>query len=200
MSNVNKNISDPQFNIHDLFNEIEIILKAFISNIKDINNYNNYYNIEYIFLLSLKLLSINFNINEEFLNFLINNCLKFKDIEDNHILLLILANITLGFIYYTDLTFKILHFNNINLELIPTIEKYINSNFFMFNKSYYDYNILLGKCILLGIFGAFINVQCLDFLDNNKNIKILLFKYFISLICFHKNKKINFFIQITKMN
>ena len=197
MSNINKNILDPQFNNMDLFNEIEIILKTLISNIEDINNYDNYYSIQYSFLLSLQLLSIHFNISEEFLSFLMNNCLKFKDIRNNQILQLTLANIALGFIYYTDLTFKILSANNTNLELIPTIKRYIDSILLMFKQSYFDYNILLGKCILLGICGAFINVRCLDFLDNNKSIKILLLYFFVLLMINHKIIKKDFIIKIT---
>ena len=150
-------------------------------------------------ILSLQILSLNPNLNEEIYAYLINQSfLSFENPEQNdgylsdriNINQLSIANISLGFIFKPDLTFKILNVKSKigNIEIL-NFDKFIRLIAIIFNITFPDYNPLLGKCIILGICGILTDKSCLEYLDSNKDRKSFLLRIFLNFIIKHKKEK-----------
>ena len=207
LSFIQTNISDKPLDQTELFNDI---LKI----IKQCYNFNDEYYLSsklYGLLLTLQILNLNPNLNEKTLSFLLNSsldCYKIADpneqidennedfeidsipeLEQNNINQLSLANISLGFIYKPELTFKIL-INKYDIILENNnFEKYIQLIQYIPKIPHSHYATQLGKCIILGLCAIFGNKNCLDYLNNNKKAKIYLIKLLIVFMIRHKNEK-----------
>ena len=177
----NINISNEHYKNNDLFNEIISI----ISNI--FTNYNDDFDFEHILIITLKILNLVHNLNTDFLSILLNKCSKLlsNDNNSNYFNQLILFNISLGFIYYPDITFKILN-STLNDNKISNFISYINSLMdFDDSENYLDnqeYNYFVRKYVLLGICGIFTNQSSVNYLDDNKKEKKILLNHFILII------------------
>ena len=63
---------------------------------------------------------------------------------------------------------------------------------------YPDYNVLLGKCIILGLCGILTDTTCLDYLKSHKENKIYLLNIFIKFVINHKNEKTHILSRLMK--
>jgi hypothetical protein len=199
--NIQKNISDEPLDQKELFNEILTIINMSFSFVDDTLENSKISAL----LLSLEVLNLNPNLSEEVFKDLIIKSLDsflYVEIEDtfpnerNNVNQLSLANVSLGFIFKTELTFKILQNQKFTLENkekqkceMTYFDKYINLIMFLFNIYYPDYNPVLGKCIILGICGILSNKACLNYLDANMEKKVYIIKTFVRLVIKHKNEK-----------
>ena len=193
--NIQNNISENPLDQTELFNEILIVIKKSFS----FNNDTFGTSKIYALLLSLQILSLNPNLNEEIYAYLINQSfLSFENPEQNdgylsdriNINQLSIANISLGFIFKPDLTFKILNVKSKigNIEIL-NFDKFLRLITIIFNITFPDYNPLLGKCIILGICGILTDKSCLEYLDSNKDRKSFLLRIFLNFIIKHKKEK-----------
>ena len=208
MSIIKKDNANDKYDLDELINEIIIIIKK--SSSFNIDNYNDE-QFTYPLFLALKILSLNPNLNEENLQIVLNNSINTLkllnspedlNIENSQIIQLSLANISLGFIYYPDITIKVLnpnYFSDKNLEN-SLFEKYIIFIKKIIDLNYPYYNYMLGKLIFLGICGIFTNIIILNYINNykDKNIKIFLLSSFCGLLINHKKQKITFLNQLMK--
>ena len=202
--NFQKNISDQPLDQAELFNEILNIINISFSFVEETFE-NSKIN---ALLLSLEVINLNPNFSEDILKNLIIQSLNnfiYIELEDvfpnerNNINQLSLANVSLGFIFKTDLTFKILQ--NVKIQIPENSEnpsqtgefsffdKFIRLLMFILDICYPDYNPLLGKCIILGICGILSDKTCLEYLNANMEKKIYILKTFIRLVLKHKEEK-----------
>ena len=198
LANIQNNISNQILNQTDLFNEIlNIIKKSFTYNKESLESTKTY-----ALLLTLQILDLNPNINEDILSFLLYNSYESYQITDEYTVIsdiiykinqISIANICLSFVFKPEITFNILNNQVIaNENHSPQLSRFnqlINYIYFITNISYPYYNPMLGKCIILGICGILSDYFCMNFLDNNKKIKILLIKILIHFVMNHKNEK-----------
>jgi len=194
--NIQKNISEQPLDQEELFNEILDIIKMSFSFGNDTLETSKIYAL----LLTLQILNLNPNLKEDILGYLITQSLNsfeyVKVNEDfpndrNNINQLSIANISLGFIFKPDLTFRILQQKtkiNENQEII-LFDKYIQLIAFLFKINFPDYNPLLGKCIILGICGILTDKTCLDYLNGHKEKKLYIVKTFLNFVIKHKKEK-----------
>ena len=202
---IKKNISDKPLDQADLFNEILIIIqKSFSFN-------DESYDTSKIsaLLLTLQILNLDPNLSEEILSFLLIQSLNcFEDLSiknrfpviSNNINQLVIANISLGFIFKPDLTFKILQTKIKISEQSETTRflQFFNLIYYILDLKYPEYNPLLGKCIILGICGILTDKTCSDFLNNNKQNKLYLLNIFIHFILKHKREKCTIINKLMK--
>ena len=203
LSYIQKNISNKPLDQTDLFNEILIIIKKSFS-FKDETYESSKVS---ALLLTLQILNLNPNLPEKILSFLIIqslNSFEYISIKEenfsNNINQLAIANISLGFIFKPELTFKILQ-QKIKIsqeEEITCFEKFCHLIYFVSNIDYPDYNPLLGKCIILGMCGILTDKTCLDYLNNRKQKKLYLLKVFTNFILKHKREKISILNKMMK--
>ena len=191
---IQKNISEEPLDQADLFNEILIIIKKSFSFIEETYETSKIYGL----LLTLQILNLNPNFSTDILDYLINQSLdsfSFKinqDFPNDRINLnqLALSNISLGFIFKPDLTFKVLQKKiSIDNNEITSFYKFCRLLGFFLNLTYPDYNPLLGKCIILGICGILTDKTCLDYLNVKKDNKSFLLRLFINFMLMHKKEK-----------
>ena len=194
--NIQNNISEEPLDQAELFNEILIIIKKSFSFEDETFESSKIYAL----LLTLQILNLNPNLSEEVLDFLINqslNSFEYIDLNDgypnerNNINQLSLANISLGFIFKPDLTFKILQkkIKVSNNKEISSFDKFCHLILYLINITYPDYNPLLCKCIILGICGILTDKTCLDYLNLHKENKLYILKVFTNLMILHKKEK-----------
>ena len=194
--NIQNNISEEPLDQAELFNEILIIIKKSFSFEDETFESSKIYAL----LLTLQILNLNPNLSEEVLDFLINqslNSFEYIDLnngypnERNNINQLSLANISLGFIFKPDLTFKILQkkIKVSNNKEISSFDKFCHLILYLINITYPDYNPLLCKCIILGICGILTDKTCLDYLNLHKENKLYILKVFTNLMILHKKEK-----------
>ena len=202
---IQKNISDEPLDQAELFKEILIIIKKSFEFVEESNKTSKLYAL----LLTLQIFNLNPNLPEEIFSYLIFqsiNSFEIIEINDefyndrNNINQLSLANVSLGFIFKPDLTFKILQKEIIFNEnrKILYFDKFYQLLLLILNLSYPDYNPLLGKCMILGICGILSNKTCLDYLNLHKDNKIFLLKIFIKLILTHKKEKTTILNRLMK--
>lgn len=194
--NIQKNISTEPLDQAELFNEILDIIKISYSFGNDTLETSKIYAL----LLTLQILNLNPNLKEDIMGYLIAQSLssfEMVSINDdfpndrNNVNQLSLANISLGFIFKPDLTFKILQQKTkINEQNeISFFDRYIQLIAFLFRISFPDYNPLLGKCIILGICGILTDKTCLDYLNSHKEKKVYILKTFLNFVMKHKKEK-----------
>ena len=194
--NIQKNISEEPLDQTELFKEILNIIKKSFSFVKETYETSKVYGL----LLTLQILNLNPNFSEDILDFLINqslNSFEYIDLQQEfpnekiNINQLSLANISLGFIFKPDLTFKVLQktIRIANDKEITFFDKFCHLIVFLLNLTYPDYNPLLSKCIILGICGILTDKTCLDYLNVKKDNKLYLLKIFVNLMIVHKREK-----------
>ena len=196
ISNIQNNYSNAQFDNNILFNEINIFIKKIFSTDND-NNSDTNYNLQFALLLTLEEFNLKPNFIEEFIDIIFNLCKNSKEQKNKKIPQLVLANIALGFIKDPETTFKILNTKS-NFQLFSKFDLYIDLLLIIIYFKYPDYNIILAKCILLGIGGILNNKTCLDFLNNNKEKKIILIRNFFYLINNYIYQKQNYLKYLMK--
>ena len=197
---IQKNKCEKPFNEQEIFNEIlEIIKLGFTFQDETLKT-----SLNYALLLTLQILNINPNLNQEVFKYLIIQSFDVFEIlsEKDSIFTfsesinqLSLANISLGFIFKPEQTFQILSTKikvSINGEEkeVLRIEKYVKmiNDILKIAPSYYYPS--LGKCIVLGICSIFSNNKiCQEFLNKVMDFKIFLLISFIKLVLFHKSQK-----------
>ena len=200
LANIQKNKCEKPFNEQEIFNEIlEIIKRSF--NFKEETLKSS---IDYALLLTLQILNINSNLNQEVFEFLILQSFYHFELptgKDNlfsfseNINQLSLANISLGLIFKPEQTFQILIKKMVVLingeaKEIMRIEKFIRMLGEILRISHPYYYPSLGKCIILGICSIFSNNKiCQEFLNHAVEFKCLLLIIFIKLTLFHRAKK-----------
>ena len=118
-----------------------------------------------------------------------------------------LANVSLGFIFRPEDTFKIIYeYTNLK-EKEDTDNNKDSKNDIFKSRVYFglylsllvtlihiddsDYILILIKCAILGLTSIYRNEYCLNKLDMDKNIKLILLNIFVSLINTSKNVQIN---------
>ena len=203
---IQKNISDQPLDQSELFKEIlQIIQKSFSFT-------DETYESSKIsaLLLTLQILNLNPNLPEEILKFLFLQSLScFEGVNKhqnfpyigNNINQLVIANISLGFIFKPDLTFKILQEKKIKISEkneITCFVQFFNLIYYIIELRYPDYNPLLGKCIILGMCGILTDKTCLDFLNNNKKNKLFLLNIFTNFVLKHKREKCTILNKLMK--
>ena len=206
---IQNNISEKPLNQLELFSDIlEIIKKGFM--IKEETLKTSKIN---SLLLTLQILSLNPNFNNEIFEFLIfkslNNFRVIETKEDissvrDNINQLSLANVSLGFIFKPELTFQI-------LQKTFTIEKdgqkmeimqfaryitFIKESLDISSSANYCTN--LGKCIILGICGILSNKTCLENLKQKVKLKLFLLNIFLNMMIYHKRQKTYLLNKMTK--
>ena len=138
-------------------------------------------------MLTLQILDLNPNINNDILSFLLYNSYESYKITDEYIVIsdiiykinqISITNICLSFVFKNDSP-QLSRFNQL-----------INYIYFITNISYPYYNLMLDKCIIFGICGIFNDNFCINSLDNNKKTKILLIKILIHFVMNHKNENL----------
>ena len=196
LSNINKNIYDQPINEADIFKEILVIIqKSFSIENESIENSKLF-----ALLLTLQIMSLNPNINEEVLIFLLNSSFDcHKPVYENIFFpkyitnknQLLLAILSLGFIFKPEITLKILNKPYYTSENggVSRFDKFLQYIYSSLEITYPDYYPILGKCIILGICAILNNSFCQNFLDNNKEKKLSLIKIFISLLKNHIKEK-----------
>ena len=194
--NIQKNISEQPLDQGELFSEILDIIKMSFSFSNDTLETSKIYAL----LLTLQILNLNPNLNEEIIGYLLTKSLDSFELvkvnEDfpndrNNINQLSIANVSLGFIFKPDLTFKILQQKTkINeTQEILLFDKYIQLISMLFKINFPDYNPLLGKCIILGICGILTDKTCLDYLNGRRDKKVYIIKTFLNFVIKHKKEK-----------
>ena len=194
--NIQKNISEEPLDQTELFKEILNIIKKSFSFVEETYETSKVYGL----LLTLQILNLNPNFPEDILDFLINqslNSFEYIDLQKEYpndkinINQLSLANISLGFIFKPDLTFKVLQktIKITNDKEITFFDKYCHLIVFFLNLTYPDYNPLLSKCIILGICGILTDKTCLDYLNTKKDNKLYLLRIFVNFMIVHKREK-----------
>ena len=194
--NIQKNISEEPLDQADLFKEILIIIKKSFSFTNETFETSK----TYALLLTLQILNLNPNLNEEILGYLINQSLdsfEINEVNDGYpndrynINQLAIANVSLGFIFKPELTFKILQQKTKISEdnEIINFDRYTRLAIINLRIEFPDYNPLLGKCLILGICGILSNKTCSDYLNNHKEKKIFILKMFINFVMKHKKEK-----------
>ena len=194
--NIQKNISEKPLDQTELFKEILNIIKKSFSFVQETYETSKVYGL----LLTLQILNLNPNFSEDILDFLINqslNSFEYIDLQQEfpnekvNINQLSLANISLGFIFKPDLTFKVLQktIRIANDKEITFFDKFCHLIVFLLSLTYPDYNPLLSKCIILGICGILTDKTCLDYLNVKKDNKLYLLKIFVNLMIVHKREK-----------
>ena len=200
LSYIQKNKSEKPLNEKEIFNDIlDIIKTSFTFNKETLKS-----SINYALLLTLQLLNINPNLNQEIFEFLIIqsfDCFEFSNGENalfsffENINQLSLANVSIGLIFKPEQTLAILN-KAITIQIngeekkFMRIEKYANMIHEIMKISqppYYYPN--LGKCIILGICSIFSNKIFQDFLNQLKEFKFFLLTTFIKFTFFHKQQK-----------
>ena len=151
-------------------------------------------------LLSLEILNLDPNLSEVVYDNLITkslNSFELVELADiypsdrNNINQLSLANVSLGFIFKPDLTFKILQKTikiSENNEIL-NFDKFIHLIIYLFSIKYPDYNPFLGKCIILGICGMLSDKSCLEYLNSHKDKKLYILQTFVNFLFKHKKEK-----------
>ena len=146
-------------------------------------------------ILIFQLLSLNSDLDEHTVTYFINQALNKSDYisseesDDSNLSQIIIAIICLGFIYYPKNTLCI--FNDkqtiLNSSSSPSkMEKFLcllQNN--IFNMPYH--NILLNKCIILGMCRLWLNY--LNYLDEKENIKQRLFILISNIMINQKKRK-----------
>ena len=143
--NIQKNISEKALDQTELFKEILNIIKKSFSFEEETYETSKVYGL----LLTLQILNLNPNFSEDILDFLINQSLssfEYIDIQQDfpnekvNINQLSLANISLGFIFKPDLTFKVLQktIKIANDKEITFFDKFCHLIVFLLNLTYPD--------------------------------------------------------------
>ena len=194
--NLNNIISNESMDKDKLLNKIIIIIQKSFSFKNETFEYSNLYAL----LLTFQIMSLNQNLNEDILSFLLNRSFDcFHQINQDDPFsndttnknMISLAIICLGFIYNPEITLKILNNNYLSFKdkQIPKFDIFMNYIYYSLQITYPDYNPILGKCIILGICGILNNKYCIDYLDNNKQKKLALLKIFTLFLINHKKEK-----------
>ena len=158
----------------------------------------NYETLKYIILENIKLLfSLFINISETELKEILLSCDRSSIDKIEQI---VIANISLCFIYYPDITCKILNENLFQIsggeknnfkDLSEFIIKIYSS---IFNYSYYSN---LGKCDILCLCSFFRNTTIFNNVFYDLNKKIILLKLLINFVIKHKEESIKIKTKIT---
>ena len=194
--NIQKNISEEPLDQQELFNEILNIIDMSFSFVDETLENSKIYAL----LLSLEILNLDPNLSEVVYDNLITkslNSFELVELADiypsdrNNINQLSLANVSLGFIFKPDLTFKILQKTikiSENNEIL-NFDKFIHLIIYLFSIKYPDYNPFLGKCIILGICGMLSDKSCLEYLNSHKDKKLYILQTFVNFLFKHKKEK-----------
>ena len=199
LSNIQKNKSKSAINEIELLNIIiELIRKSFSFQDETFKSSNIY-----ALLLTLQILDLNPNLNQDIYKYLILKSYKCFETDNEIINQLALANVGLGFIFKPELTLEIfkskISFIKGGKEVgYIRFERYIGMIYEIINITYPSYYPPLGKCIILGICSIFSNKTCQDYLMQNIELKIFLLSIFISLIISHKQEKIEILDKLMK--
>ena len=197
---IQKNKCQKPLNEQEIFNDILEIIKLSFS-FKDETLKTS---LNYALLLTLQILNINPNLNQEVFEYLITQSLDVFEIsssKENFFTFsesfnqLSLANVSLGFIFKPEQTFQILN-SKIKISIngeekeVLRIEKYIKMINDILKIPYSYYYPSLGKCVILGICSIFSNNKiCQEFLNKAMDFKIFLLISFIKLVLSHKTQK-----------
>ena len=133
---------------------------------------------------------------------------------------IILTNISFGFIFKPVETYKIIFEKNEdnqkniqnNLEdnkdnnnkeknkkdYNPNLQNFINLILSQIGMATNDYIVLLNKCLILGLCSIFKEKYCLEKLNNDKNIKILMIQILAKLIEKHRKQQVDQLNKIMK--
>ena len=149
----------------------------------------------YPFILSFQILSLNINLNKNNINVLINENLNNFRNSYKKIKAIIIANICLALIYYTDNTLKILCKIDSSKSLIDNFIDILSLNILM---AYSKLNFILNKCIIMGIYIFLINTQKIKSINKEKKKKLILVNYLINLMFKQKELKFNIINSLTK--
>ena len=200
--NMQKDISNQPLDKNELIKEILIIIEKSFSFVEETNNESKINAL----LLTLQILNLNPNLPEDIYSFLIVKSFEsFENTDENgnnnyssnrdDINQLSLANISLGFIYKQDLTFKSLHKTmTINYMTIKYFSYYTQFLVEIIKLNYPHYNPLLGKCIILGVCGILTDQTCMQNVSDNG--KFVLLNTFLSFVINHKKEKIKILIKL----
>ena len=196
LSNINNTIGDEPLDKAELFNIIIIIIQKSFSFKNETFEYSNLYAL----LLTFQIMSLDPNLKEDILSFLLNHSFDcFQKVEQDNPFsnditnknMLSLGIISLGFIFKPEIVLKILNnnYSTINDTRISKFDAFINYIYYSLEISFPDYNPILGKCIILGICGILNDKYCIDYLNSNKQRKLTLLKIFILFLINHKKEK-----------
>ena len=197
---IQKSVSNTPLNQQELFNDIlDIIKKAF--SIKDETLETSKSN---ALLLTFQILNLNPNLSPEIFEYLIFKSLdsfELAEVNDDvvndrdSINQLSLANVSLGFIFKPEQTYKIqkkkiVGMRNEQQYEIPRFTRYITLIKEILEIPYSGaYCPTLGKCIILGICAIFSNQFCREQIKQLKDLKFFVITIFINLVLFHKKQK-----------
>ena len=199
LANIQNDIggSEEVINQEELFNEILIIIKkSFTYNNETLENSKLN-----ALLLTLQVIDLNPNINEETLSFLINNSFNsYQTLDDLEAIndniykknQISVTNICLSFVFKPKNTFNILNNSFIINEESKTskFEQFLYFIYFVSNVTYPDYCPLLGKCVILGMCSILNDEHCMNYMNNNnKDTKLMILKIFINFVINHKKEK-----------
>ena len=196
LSNINNTIGDEPLDKAELFNIIIIIIQKSFSFKNETFEYSDLYAL----LLTFQIMSLDPNLKEDILSFLLNHSFDcFQKVEQDNPFsnditnknMLSLGIISLGFIFKPEIVLKILNnnYSTINDTRISKFDAFINYIYYSLEISFPDYNPILGKCIILGICGILNDKYCIDYLNSNKQRKLTLLKIFILFLINHKKEK-----------
>ena len=187
---IQKNKSNSEINELEFLNIIiEIIRKSFTFEEETFKSSNIY-----ALLLTLQILDMNPNLNQEIFEYLILKSFTCFEQFNEIINQISLANIGLGFIFKPELTLELMKkkisFLRLGIETgYVRFERFIGMLCDILNITYPSYYPQLGKCIILGICSIFSNKACQDYLNENTDLKFSLLITFINIILTHKNEK-----------
>ena len=192
LSKIKRNIDDNEkIDRKKLFDEIIHIIETIFLYKKECVK-EGIANITYRLLLIFQILSINMNLSESNIIFLINENINNIIGSSNNINQIIAANICLGLIYYTDITLNRLFKKNSDLYhfiKLMSLNSTINLPIL---------NFMLNKCLILGIYKLFINITKIKSQNINKIIKIFLLSIIFKLIFKQKTEKRKLLYHLTK--
>ena len=195
LSKIKRNIDDNEkIDRQNLFDEIFHIIEKVFSLAKTNDDEDNDDTLNTL-ILTFQLLSLNINLNESNIIFLINENINKIDDTLNSQNQIMAANICLGLIYYTDITLNILYNEDLLKSKINKFIALLSINVLM---KLPELNIMLNKCLILGIYKLFINLKKIKSLKDNKYIKLILLKIIFNLIFKQKSEKINLLSYVTK--
>jgi hypothetical protein len=182
--------------------EIYKIVIDIINKSIDLNSESHSIEILNPLILIFQLFILNNDLDEQKVTYLINETLNqinyiTSESDEKSLEQVILAIICLGFLYYPETTLRI--FNEETTTYFSSspkkIEKFLNLlNKNILTKAPY-YNILLNKCIIIGISRFWL--KYINYFEQNENIKLNLFIIISNLMIKQKIEKTNILKAIT---